>query len=175
VCSFGRILAPSRGRGIEKFPSVRHSPCFHAAPLCGLHSRRGWRGRTGSRYVVIATGAMLAQVGHFQGKRYVITSDRFLELEELPRRIVFIRGGYISLEFAHVAARAGAEVTIPAYPPILQRVPRKSHQSPCVVVGSRETSVCQNSTIQALSSRCSLNVASTCFMQVIENGIPDGI
>ena len=116
-----------------------------------------------------------AQVGHFQGKQYVITSDRFLELEELPRRIVFIRGGYISLEFAHVAARAGAEVTIPAYPPILQRVPRKSHQSPCVVVGSRETSGCQNSTIQALSSRCSLNVASTCFMQFIQNGIPDGI
>ncbi len=35
-----------------------------------------------------------------------------MELEALPRRIVFIGGGYISFEFAHVAARAGAEVTI---------------------------------------------------------------
>jgi glutathione reductase (NADPH) len=30
----------------------------------------------------------------------------------LPRRIVFIGGGYISFEFAHVAARTGAEVAI---------------------------------------------------------------
>src|SRR5690606_3936962 len=31
---------------------------------------------------------------------------------ELPKRIAFIGGGYISFEFAHIAARAGAEVTI---------------------------------------------------------------
>lgn len=42
----------------------------------------------------------------------MITSEQFLELEKLPRRIVFIGGGYISFEFAHVALRAGAEVTI---------------------------------------------------------------
>jgi glutathione reductase (NADPH) len=30
----------------------------------------------------------------------------------MPARIVFVGGGYISLEFAHVAARAGADVTI---------------------------------------------------------------
>ena len=32
--------------------------------------------------------------------------------DNLPNRIVFVGGGYISFEFAHVAARAGAEVTI---------------------------------------------------------------
>jgi glutathione reductase (NADPH) len=36
-----------------------------------------------------------------------------LELENLPERIVFIGGGYISFEFAHIAARSGAKkVTI---------------------------------------------------------------
>jgi glutathione reductase (NADPH) len=35
-----------------------------------------------------------------------------LELDELPRRILFIGGGYIAFEFAHVAARAGSQVTI---------------------------------------------------------------
>jgi len=30
----------------------------------------------------------------------------------LPRRVVFVGGGYISFEFGHVAARAGARVTI---------------------------------------------------------------
>src|SRR5438309_44454 len=39
-------------------------------------------------------------------------SDTFLELEELPGRVVFMGGGYISFEFAHIAARAGAGVTI---------------------------------------------------------------
>jgi glutathione reductase (NADPH) len=33
-------------------------------------------------------------------------------LNELPRRIVFIGGGYIAFEFAHVAARAGSQVTV---------------------------------------------------------------
>ena len=40
------------------------------------------------------------------------TSDAFLELEALPRRIVLIGGGYVAAEFSHLAARAGAEVTI---------------------------------------------------------------
>jgi glutathione reductase (NADPH) len=35
-----------------------------------------------------------------------------LELNELPRRILFIGGGYIAFEFAHVAALAGSQVTI---------------------------------------------------------------
>ena len=42
----------------------------------------------------------------------IVTSDDFLELEALPRRITFVGGGYISFEFAHVAARAGADVTL---------------------------------------------------------------
>jgi len=40
------------------------------------------------------------------------TSAEFLYLEELPQRLVFIGGGYISFEFAHLAARYGREVTI---------------------------------------------------------------
>jgi glutathione reductase (NADPH) len=63
------------------------------------------------RYVVIATGAKPMAL-NIPGEQYVTTSDRFLELEELPRRIVFIGGGYISFEFAHIAIRAGSEVAI---------------------------------------------------------------
>lgn len=33
-------------------------------------------------------------------------------MDELPQRIVFVGGGYISFEFAHIAARAGSEVHI---------------------------------------------------------------
>jgi len=35
-----------------------------------------------------------------------------MNLEQLPSRLIFVGGGYISFEFAHVAARAGADVTI---------------------------------------------------------------
>jgi glutathione reductase (NADPH) len=35
-----------------------------------------------------------------------------MKIEKLPKRIIFIGGGHISLEFAHVARRTGADVTI---------------------------------------------------------------
>src|SRR3546814_6506020 len=35
-----------------------------------------------------------------------------MELEQLPRRVLFIGGGYISFEFTHMAVRAGADVTV---------------------------------------------------------------
>ena len=33
-------------------------------------------------------------------------------MDNLPSKIVFVGGGYISFEFAHIAARAGSQVTI---------------------------------------------------------------
>ncbi|QPC83048.1 NAD(P)/FAD-dependent oxidoreductase [Phototrophicus methaneseepsis] len=61
--------------------------------------------------IVIATGAKPRPLG-ISGEEFVATSTDFLELEELPERLVFIGGGYISFEFAHIANRAGAQVTI---------------------------------------------------------------
>lgn len=63
------------------------------------------------RYVLIATGATPATL-NIPGEEFITTSDQFLELKSLPKRVVFIGGGYISFEFAHVAARAGARATI---------------------------------------------------------------
>jgi glutathione reductase (NADPH) len=63
------------------------------------------------RFVLIATGAAPIRLG-VAGEENIITSTAFLELERLPRRIVFVGGGYIASEFSHIAARAGAQVTI---------------------------------------------------------------
>jgi len=63
------------------------------------------------RHVVIATGARHAPLG-IPGEEHLTTSTQFLDLEELPRRIVFVGGGYIAFEFAHIAARAGAQVQV---------------------------------------------------------------
>ena len=64
-----------------------------------------------ARTILIATGAQPVQMG-IKGEDYMIKSDDFLELDELPKHIVFVGGGLISFEFAHIAARAGSEVHI---------------------------------------------------------------
>jgi glutathione reductase (NADPH) len=60
---------------------------------------------------LIATGAMPAPIG-IEGEELLVDSERFMELAELPERVVFVGGGYISFEFAGVAAAAGARPTI---------------------------------------------------------------
>jgi glutathione reductase (NADPH) len=67
--------------------------------------------RLTGRRVLIAAGAMPAPLT-FPGADRLITSDAFLDLDRMPRRLLFVGGGYISFEFAHVAARAGADVTV---------------------------------------------------------------
>jgi len=64
-----------------------------------------------ARHALISTGARPVPL-RFPGAAHVITSDRFLELERLPARIVMVGGGYIAAEFSHIAARAGAKVTV---------------------------------------------------------------
>jgi glutathione reductase (NADPH) len=104
---------------IEGVPKDREEG-FARAGIAAFHGRARFVGPTsvrvgetvlGARYVVVAAGMRPADL-KIPGMEHLTTSDRFLELDELPRRIAFVGGGYISFEFAHVAARAGAEVTI---------------------------------------------------------------
>ncbi|MGH8588967.1 MAG: dihydrolipoyl dehydrogenase family protein [Gammaproteobacteria bacterium] len=64
-----------------------------------------------ARNIVIAAGAEPVKLP-IEGAEQLALSDDFLELEQLPAHIVLIGGGYIGFEFAHIAARAGAKVTI---------------------------------------------------------------
>ena len=61
--------------------------------------------------IVIAVGGRPRPL-EIDGEEHVTLSDEFMNLKELPPRVVFIGGGYISMEFAHVTRRAGSEVTI---------------------------------------------------------------
>jgi glutathione reductase (NADPH) len=61
--------------------------------------------------IVIATGSRARALG-LAGAEFLKTSDDLLSATEVPDSIVFIGGGVISLEFAHVYARAGVKVTI---------------------------------------------------------------
>ncbi|MDV6377469.1 NAD(P)/FAD-dependent oxidoreductase [Sporosarcina sp. GW1-11] len=63
------------------------------------------------KFILIASGAKPMKMG-IEGEEHLRTSDDFLELDTLPKKIIFVGGGFISFEFAHIAARAGSEVHI---------------------------------------------------------------
>lgn len=62
-------------------------------------------------HLVIATGAA-PQPLPIEGAEHLTTSDGFLDLVSLPERILIVGGGYIAFEFAHIATRAGSDVTL---------------------------------------------------------------
>lgn len=67
--------------------------------------------RFGADHFVVATGATPRPLG-IPGGDLVHDSERFMDADELGDRVAFIGGGYVSFEFAHMAAAAGARVTI---------------------------------------------------------------
>src|ERR1700752_188984 len=64
-----------------------------------------------AKHIVIATGSKPRPLP-IPGAEHMITSDEMLSERELPGSIVFVGGGVISLEFGHVYARTGVNVTI---------------------------------------------------------------
>jgi glutathione reductase (NADPH) len=90
-------------QGIDAF----HGIASFSGPDTLLVEGRAIKGRN----IVIAAGARPVPLG-FPGAEHAITSDAFMELEDLPKRIVMVGGGYIAAEFSHIAARAGAKVTV---------------------------------------------------------------
>ena len=103
----------------EPVPKRREDE-FAKAGIAAFHGRARFTGPTTvrveeetlvGRYVVIATGQAPADL-EIPGAVHLTTSDQFLELDELPRRILFIGGGYIAFEFADVAARVGSQITV---------------------------------------------------------------
>jgi glutathione reductase (NADPH) len=63
------------------------------------------------KHIFLATGSKPRKL-NVPGEEYVTTSEEFMNTEKLPEKIIFVGGGHISLEFAHVARRTGAEVII---------------------------------------------------------------
>ncbi|MGD9533364.1 MAG: FAD-dependent oxidoreductase [Candidatus Nitrosocosmicus sp.] len=73
-----------------------------------------WESTIYGKKIVIATGTKPVDL-MMKGSELITTSDQFLAFEhkKLPNKIIFIGGGFISFEFAHIAARAGVkEITI---------------------------------------------------------------
>lgn len=62
-------------------------------------------------HFLIATGAHPRPLD-VPGHEHLVDSTDFMNLEALPKRILFVGGGFVSFEFAHIAARAGSTPTI---------------------------------------------------------------
>lgn len=61
--------------------------------------------------ILIATGGW-PSVPDFPGKEYVVTSNEMFALQQLPRRLTIVGGGYIAVEFAGIMHGLGVETTL---------------------------------------------------------------
>ncbi|MCC9658390.1 dihydrolipoyl dehydrogenase family protein [Rhodopirellula halodulae] len=92
-----------REKGIKTFHGVAKFVDQKAIEVAGQ--------RLSANRIVIATGARPSDLG-IGGESLVTISDDFLQLKQLPHTVVFIGGGYISMEFAGVVAAAGHSVHV---------------------------------------------------------------
>jgi glutathione reductase (NADPH) len=72
--------------------------------------RVGDKEYTAKRFL-IGTGSV-PSLPPIEGIEHALTSENMFHIKELPKSLVVIGGGYIGLEFVHVFANAGVQVTI---------------------------------------------------------------
>ncbi len=105
----GRGVAIARGRGQVVGPDA----VVVTAP-------DGSRRRFAARHILIAVGGTPRRPS-FPGAEHVLVSDDIFHLPALPRRALFIGGGYIAVEMAGIFHGLGAHVEIVHHGPRLLR------------------------------------------------------
>jgi glutathione reductase (NADPH) len=64
-----------------------------------------------AEHIMIATGGW-PQVPQIPGREHAITSNEVFFLEQMPKRVVVVGGGYIAVEFASIFNGLGADVSL---------------------------------------------------------------
>ena len=105
------LIAPTTEHTEEAWARMGIAQFHGRARFVGASTLAVGADRLTARHVLIAAGAVPAPLG-VPGEDRLITSDQFLQLDRLPREMLFVGGGYIAFEFAHVVARAGVAATI---------------------------------------------------------------
>lgn len=62
-------------------------------------------------FFLIATGAKPMSLP-ILGAEHMMSSSDFMELDQLPEQVLFVGGGFISFEFAHMAVRTGSKIIV---------------------------------------------------------------
>lgn len=113
------VLAALKQRYVDSVPP-RAESSYEMSGIDLYHGRARFTGPNSmdvdgeqieAGHIVLATGSRPRRLD-FPGSEHLSTSDDFLNMKELPERIAFIGGGYIAMEFSHIAAIAGASVTM---------------------------------------------------------------
>ena len=105
------LVDPATERTERNWASIGVEQFHGRARFVGATTLAVGGDRLTGRRILVAAGSMPVPL-KVPGAERLTTSEEFLNLDRLPPRIVFVGGGYIAFEFAHVAARAGASVTI---------------------------------------------------------------
>ena len=112
IMAFKQTFVDEMPRKIEKGYKKNGIDTFHnSATFINKNTLSVGNETVHADKIVIASGSK-PKVLDFEGGQLAQTSTDFLNLKELPQSLLFIGGGYIAFEFAHIAARSGAEVTI---------------------------------------------------------------
>lgn len=112
IMAFKQSFVDKMPPKIEKGYKENGIDTFHnSAKFLSENSLQVGKEQVKANKIVIASGSKPRNL-EFEGGHFAKSSTDFLNLEELPKSLLFIGGGYIAFEFAHIAARCGAEVTI---------------------------------------------------------------
>ncbi|MDC7994815.1 dihydrolipoyl dehydrogenase family protein [Altibacter sp. HG106] len=85
---------------------------YHQSPKFLDENTLSVEGKTiRAKNIVIATGLRPREL-NIPGSEHFSLSEDFMELTELPEAMVFVGGGYVGMEQAHMAARMGVDVTV---------------------------------------------------------------
>ena len=103
-----------------------HMPVIHGqGKLIDAHTVDVDGKKITAEYIVLGTGER-ATKQNIPGKEYIHDSRDFLDLEAFPKRIAFIGGGIIAMEFASIAALMGSKTSVIVHSDrILRMYPKK--------------------------------------------------
>ncbi|MFN2240981.1 MAG: FAD-dependent oxidoreductase, partial [Anaerolineae bacterium] len=107
VRGVGALMRGNEVEVVEGTGRIAEPGIVHVAPVDGGEMCLD------TKAIIVATGARARSIPGVEvdGKR-VITSRHALEMQELPSSVVIVGAGPIGMEFAHVWATYGAQVTI---------------------------------------------------------------
>lgn len=158
---FDRLDAISAG-GLAWRESNEHVTVLHGeASFVDAHTLEVSGQRISADEIVIATGSRPRALGIDVPEELldrVHTSDSIMRVPELPERLVIVGGGYIAVEFAHIFASFGVDVTV-------------LHRSETILRGQDEA--VSAAAADALASRVQLRLNQT--VASIEGGPADDV
>lgn len=102
---------PAPERFVEVVRSMGATPIHGAARFTSGSTLMTGEDEHSFDTALVATGAVPAPLD-LPGAENVVDHERFMDAEVMPQRVVFIGGGFISFEFAAMAAATGSKVVI---------------------------------------------------------------